>query len=288
MNRMIKVGLAGLATLIACSSLVSSPAFAIDDTIKTAIDGTFAPHAMPTLDGKLEGFNVDLINLIGERLGKKVDLTGAQFSSLIPALQAGTYDFLAAPVTVNKERSASLLFTEGFMDTNFSFVVPANAGDFKTLEDFKGKTIAVNKGSAYDSFLREKEKEYGWKVESYGTNSDAVAAVMSGRADANLAGNTVAAWAVKQNPRLKLSYEYSTGLVWAFPFRKGDEANRDLVEKAMECLKLDGSMAKLSEKWFGVTPVAGTTIVTPTKGFGTPGFDGYVENDHKASCDNLK
>jgi polar amino acid transport system substrate-binding protein len=283
MNTNIRTGFAGLMLLFACN-----PAFAIGDTIKTAIDGTFAPHAMPTLDGKLEGFNVDLINLIGERLGKKVDLTGAQFSSLIPALQAGTYDFLAAPVTVNKERSASLLFTEGFMDTNFSFVVPASAGDFKTLEDFKGKTIAVNKGSAYDSFLREKEKEYGWKIESYGTNSDAVAAVMSGRADANLAGNTVAAWAAKQNPRLKLSYEYSTGLVWAFPFRKGDEANRDLVEKAMECLKLDGSMAKLSEKWFGVTPVAGTTIVTPTKGFGTPGFEGYVDDDHKASCDKLK
>jgi polar amino acid transport system substrate-binding protein len=288
MKTIIRTGFAGLATLIACSPLVSGPAFAIGDTIKTAIDGTFAPHAMPTLDGKLEGFNVDLINLIGERLGKKVDLTGAQFSSLIPALQAGTYDFLAAPVTVNKERSASLLFTEGFMDTNFSFVVPASAGDFKTLEDFKGKTIAVNKGSAYDSFLREKEKEYGWKIESYGTNSDAVAAVMSGRADANLAGNTVAAWAVKQNPRLKLSYEYSTGLVWAFPFRKGDETNRDLVEKAMECLKIDGSMAKLSEKWFGVKPAPGTTIVTPTKGFGTPGFEGYVDNDHKASCDNLK
>ncbi|TCR02872.1 transporter substrate-binding domain-containing protein [Neorhizobium sp. JUb45] len=288
MNPMIKAGLAGLTTLIACSSILSSPAFAIGDTIKTAIDGTFAPHAMPTLDGKIEGFNVDLINLIGDRLGKKVELTSAQFSSLIPALQASTYDFLAAPVTVNKERSASLLFTEGFMDTNFSFVVPANAPDFKSLEDFKGKTIAVNKGSAYDSFLREKEKEFGWKVESYGTNSDAVAAVMAGRADANLAGNTVAAWAVKQNARLKLSYEYATGMVWAFPFRKGDEANRDLVEKAMECLKLDGSMAKLSEKWFGVVPVAGTTIVTPTKGFGTPGFDGYVEDDHKASCDNLK
>lgn len=288
MNPTIKAGLAGLTTLIACSSVLSIPAFAIGDTIKTAIDGTFAPHAMPTLDGKIEGFNVDLINLIGERLGKKVELTGAQFSSLIPALQAGTYDFLAAPVTVNKERAASLLFSEGFMDTNFSFVVPANAPDFKTLEDFKGKTIAVNKGSAYDSFLREKEKEFGWKVESYGTNSDAVAAVMAGRADANLAGNTVAAWAVKQNARLKLSYEYATGMVWAFPFRKGDESNRDLVEKAMECLKLDGSMATLSEKWFGVTPVAGTTIVTPTKGFGTPGFEGYVEDDHKASCDNLK
>ncbi|WP_284774529.1 transporter substrate-binding domain-containing protein [Agrobacterium sp. lyk4-40-TYG-31] len=283
MKPLIKAGIVGLSTLFACNS-----AFALGDPIKTAIDATFAPHAMPTLDGKIEGFNVDMANLIGDRLGKKVDLTGAQFSGLIPALQAGTYDFLVAPVTVNKERAANLLFTEGFMDTNFAFVVPANSPEYKTLENFKGKTIAVNKGSAYDSFLREKEKEFGWKVESYGTNTDAVAAVTAGRADANLAGNTVAAWSVKQNPRLKLSYEYATGLVWAISFRKGDEQNRDLVDRAIECLKLDGSMAKLSEKWFGVTPVAGTTIVTPSKGFGTPGFEGYQDDDHTASCDNLK
>ncbi|MBP1851988.1 transporter substrate-binding domain-containing protein [Rhizobium halophytocola] len=273
-----KSGLAGLSMLIALSTAHA------EGTIKTALDGTFAPHAMPTLDGKVEGFNVDLVNLIGARLGKTVDLTAAQFSGLIPALQAGTYDFLAAPVTVTKERSANMLFTEGFMDTNFGFLVAAGAPDFTKLEDFKGKTIAVNKGSAYESFLNEKAGEYGWKVESYGTNTDAVAAVTSGRADANLAGATVVAWAAKKNPQVKLSYEYPTGLVWGLAFRKDDVEGRNLVDKAIECLKIDGSMAKLSEKWFGVTPKEGTTIITPTKGYGVPGFDGYVDDDHKPSC----
>lgn len=279
MKILMKSGFAGLSLLAAFSYAHA------EGTIKTALDGTFAPHAMPTLDGKVEGFNVDLVNLIGERLGKQVDLTSAQFSGLIPALQAKTYDFLAAPVTVNEERSANLLFTEGFMDTNFAFVVPADAPEFKSLEDFKGKTISVNKGSAYDSFLREREGEFGWNAESYGTNTDAVAAVLAGRADANLAGATVAAWAAKQNPQVKLSYEYPTGLVWALAFRKDDVEGRNLVDKAIECLKTDGSMAELSEKWFGVTPAAGTTIVTPTKGYGVPGFQGYTEDDHQPSCE---
>ena len=279
MNRILKAGLIGLTV-----SLSVSTAFAAG-TIKTAIDGTFAPHAMPTMDGKLEGFNIDMTNLIGERLGKTVDMTGAQFSGLIPALQAGTYDFLAAPITVTKERSANMLFTEGFMDTNFGFVVGAKAGDFKGLADFKGKVITVNKGSAYESFLTEKKAEFGWTVESYGTQADAIAAVLSGRADANLSGATSAAWAAKKSPALKLSYEVPTGLVWGLAFRKDDVAGRDLVDKAIECLKIDGSMAKLSEKWFGVTPTAGTTIVTPTKGYGVPGFEGYKDDDHKPTCE---
>ena len=271
------------AAAVLALGFCATPALA-KDGFKVGLDGTFAPHAMPKMGGGVEGFNVDLAHLIGERLGKPIEVVATQFSGLIPAMQAGTLDFIAAPTTVTKERAENLLFTEGFMDTNFQFLVPANAPDYKSLDDFKGKTIAVNKGSAYDSFLRDREKEYGWKVASFGTNTDAVEAVMAGRADANMAGATVVAWAAKNNPRVKLSYEYQTGLVWALPFRKNDSATRDLVDRAIECLKIDGSMSKLSEKWFGVTPTKGTTIVTPIKGYGQPGFDGYVEDTHAPSC----
>ncbi|NDW02469.1 transporter substrate-binding domain-containing protein [Salipiger sp. PrR002] len=252
---------------------------------KVALDGTFAPHAMPSLSGGVEGFNIDLAAAIGEKLGTEVEVTAAQFSGLIPALQAGTYDFLVAPTTVTAERASNLLFSEGFMDTNFAFTVPAGTEAMEGLDAFKGKTIAVNKGSVYESFLTEKAEEYGWEVVAYGTNTDAVEAVATGRADANLAGATVSAWAAKQNPRIDLSYEYPTGLVWAFPFRKDDVETRNKIDAVLECLKTDGTMVALSEKWFGVTPTEGTTIVTPTPGYGTPGFDGYDEAEHEVSCD---
>ncbi len=47
---------------------------------------------------------------------------------------------------------------------------------------------------------------------------------------------------------------------------------------------MEGALAELSERWFGVTPVAGSTIVTPTPGYGVPGFTGYQESDHAPSC----
>ena len=267
---------AGLAVL-------ALPSFA--DGYKVALDGTFAPHAMPSLSGGVEGFNVDLAAAIGEKLGVDMDVVAAQFSGLIPALQAGTYDFLVAPTTVTEERAANLLFTEGFMDTNFAFTVPAGSDPMDTLEAFKGKTIAVNKGSVYESFLNDRADEYGWKVVAYGTNTDAVEAVVTGRADANLAGATASAWAAKQNPRIDLSYEYPTGLVWALPFRKDDTETRNKIDAVIECLKSDGTMAALSEKWCGVTPTEGTTIVTPTPGYGTPGFEGYDDTAHDVTCD---
>src|SRR5262249_45248897 len=164
--------------------------------LRTAVDGTFAPHAFPNLSGGYQGFNVDLANEIGKRLKRKIVLDAAQFSGLVPALQAGTYDFLSAPTTVTKERAESMLFTEGCLNTDFQFLIKKGSPKVTKLEDLKGKTISVNKGSAYDSWARDLEGKIGWTVESFGTQTDAVQAVLVGRADANVAGNTVITWAV--------------------------------------------------------------------------------------------
>ena len=274
-----------LGAVALASVLFGSQAFAQDKTFHVALDGTFAPHAMPTMSGGIEGFNVDFTNEIGKRMGAKMDITATQFSGLIPALQAGTYDFIVAPTTITEERAQNLLFSEGYLNTDFQFLVMADGPDVTDLAAFKGMTIAVNKGSVYDSWARDLEPKIGWKIESYGTNSDAIQAVMSGRAVANVAGNTASAWAVKKNPRLKLSYLHKTGLVWGMPFRKDDTEMRDKVERVIECLKIDGTMTTLSEKWFGVTPKEGDAAITPVKGFGQPGFAGYEEDDHKPGCE---
>jgi polar amino acid transport system substrate-binding protein len=252
--------------------------------LKTAVDGTFAPHAMPSLSGGYEGFNIDLANEIGKRMKRKVTIDAAQFSGLVPALQAGTYDFLAAPTTVTKERAENMLFTEGYLNTDFQFLIKKGAPKIDKLEDLKGKTVSVNKGSAYDSWARELEPRIGWKVESFGTQTDAVQAVLAGRADANVAGNTVIAWAVKNNPQLELSYLHSTGLVWGAPLRKDSVELRKTIENAIECIKLDGTMAKMHEKWFGTKPTAGSAAVTISPGYGVPGMPGYDPTPHTPSC----
>lgn len=270
------------ATLAA--ALVAAGAVHAQDSYNVALDGTFAPHAMPKLGGGIEGFNVDLANAIGERLGVTMNITPAQFSGLLPALQAGTYDFIVAPTTITEERASNLLFAEGYLDTDYQFVVKKGAEEITDLKQLEGKTVAVNKGSVYDSWARGLEGEIGWTVESYGTNTDAVQAVLSGRADANVAGNTVSAWAVKQNPQLALSYLHKTGLVWGMPFRKDDVETRDKVERVIECLKADGTVAALAEKWFGVTPAEDSAARTVMPGYGQPGFSGHDPAEHELDC----
>ncbi len=175
-------------------------------TIQTGVDATFAPHAMPKLGGGYEGFNIDLANEIAKRLKKPINIEATQFSGLIPGLNAKKYDWIAAPTTVNQQRAETLLFTEGYLDTDFQFLVKKSDAEIASLDDLKGKTIALNKGSAYEAWAKDNIAKYGFKYDVYDTNADAVQAVLSGRANANLAGNTVVAWAAKQNPMLKLTF----------------------------------------------------------------------------------
>ncbi len=264
--------------------LAAAVAAVAQQPLKTMVDGTFAPHAMPKLSGGIEGFNIDLATEIGKRLNRPIEITATQFSGILPALQAGTIDFVAAPTTVTKERAENYLFTEGYLNTDFQFLTKKGEKDVKDLKELKGKVISVNKGSAYDGWARGLEAEIGWTVESFGTQTDAVQAVLAGRAYANVTGNTVGAWAVKQNAQLQLSYLHSTGLVWGAPLRKDSKALLVEVENAIECMKLDGTMAGFHEKWFGTKPAPGSAAVTVFPGTGVPGMPGYDPTPREPKC----
>jgi polar amino acid transport system substrate-binding protein len=271
----------------ACLVLAMGTGWAQQKPLLVGVDGTFAPHAMPKLGGGVEGFNIDLVTEAGRRMGRKVEIFAAEFSGLIPAMQSGKIDFVGAPTTVTPERAKQLLFTEGYLNTYYQFVVAAGKPELKSLDELKGKVVASNKGSAYDKWLQDNAAKLGLKgAESYGTNADAMQAVISGRADAALSGNTTAAYAVlRSNKQLRLvPLKVDQGLVWGAAFRKDDAATRNAVEEAIECMKLDGTVAKLHEKWFGTRPEPGSAAVTVFPGFGVPGMDGHDPKPHQPKC----
>lgn len=278
MSRITKLFIAPVA--LACllgNAMAQTP-------LRTGVDPNFPPHAFPKLSGGYQGFNVDLGEEIAKRLGRPLQIEGAQYSALIPALNAKKFDFLMAPTTVSPERAKSVLLTQGYMNNDFTIVVKKSNDDLKTLKDFKGKTLAVNKGSGPEEWARQHQAEYGFEVAVYGTNADAVQAVISGRADGNLAGLTPSAWAVKSNGSIKTTSVIETGSVWAIPFRIDDKPGRDQVDMVLQCMKRDGSLAKLYTKWFGTSPLPNSATMVSSSGFGVPGLNGYDPTPVELRC----
>jgi polar amino acid transport system substrate-binding protein len=272
-------------TLLA-ATLLPTLAFAQGQPpLRTAVDGTFAPHAMPKLGGGVEGFNIDLFTEVARRMGREIVIESASFSGLVPALNAGRYDFLAAPTTVTRERAENLLFTEGYIFTEFQFGIRRGSAPITDMEQLRGKSIAVNKGSAYDTWARSNEARFGWKVEAFDSNADAVQAVVAGRAYANLAGNTVVKYAASRNPLFVPDFVVKeTRAHWAAPFRRDSAELRMQVENALECMKRDGTIARMSEKWFGTKPAADDAENVVFPGTGVPGLPGYDSTPREPRC----
>lgn len=253
--------------------------------LRTAVDGTFAPHAFPKLDGGVQGFNVDLFTAVAKKMGRPITIDSASFSGLVPALNAGRYDFLAAPVTVTPERAENLLFTEGYLYTEYQFGIRKGTAPITSLDDVRGKAIAVNKGSAYDAWAQANAAKYGFTVQTFDSQPDAVQAVIAGRVFATLGGNTTIRYAATRAPLLVPDFTIKeTRAHWAAPFRKDNAELRKSVENALECLKKDGTVAALSEKWFGVKPGPEDAENVVFPGYGVPGLPGYDPTEHTPDC----
>jgi len=254
--------------------------------LRCAVDGTFAPHAFPRLEGGVQGFQIDLFQEVAKRMGRTITIDSASFSGLIPALNAGRYDFLCAPTTVTPERAANLLFTEGYLWTELQFGIRRGAPPIKSEEDLRGKSISVNKGTPYEQWVARNAERLDLKLLAFDSQADAVQAVLQGRAQANLSGNTVVKYSASQT-RGQYVADYvlpNTRMHWGTPFRQDSAAMRNQVEGIIECMKKDGTIARLSERWFGAAPKEDDAERVSFPGFGPPGLPGYDATPHEPRC----
>src|SRR5687767_6871850 len=253
--------------------------------LRTGVDGTFAPHAMPKLGGGIEGFQIDLFTEVAKRMGREITIDSVSFSTLIPGMLSGRYDFIAAPTTVTKERAEQMLFTAGYLWTAYQFGIKKGSQPIKGWADLKGKVVSVNKGTPYETLSKKMGEQHGFTVQAYDTQPDATQAVLSGRAYATLGGNTTIVYAASKNPDFVADLELTdTRAHWAAPFPKQSVALRNQMQDVINCMKKDGTIAKLSEKWFGRVPGPDSLERVITPGYGVPGMPGYDPTPHPLKC----
>ena len=250
--------------------------------LRVAADVGFAPFAIKNASGKVEGFSVDVAAELAKRLGRPgFEIVDVNWSAIFSGLFAKRYEFNIAPTNITQERASKMLFTEGYMDTGLGFLMLKENLELKSPEELKGKIVSVNNGSVSDSWLTKNQSHFGYEIQRYDKQPDAVQAVMTRRADVNVADLPNSQYVAKQQPKLKLGLVVYTGNSFGFPFRKEDVAFRNRIERLVEGMKLDGSLAKLHEKWFGSAPGPDTSMSKVWVGYGAVGFEGYTDEPHK-------
>lgn len=226
------------------------------------------PWEFKTEDGTFEGFEVDLVREVGERLGMEVDISDLGFQALFAATASGRIDAAISSITITDERLENQDFTQGYYDADLALGVRKDSG-IETLADLDGKPVGVLSSSTGESWAKEHQEEYGFTdVRGYNAQQDLLLDVSAGRVDA----------AISDITGLEFSFEKMTDLTTAERIPTGDRYGVMLakdspltvrVNDAITAMKEDGTMAELYEKHLGGSP-EGTSTVTvldlPTPG----------------------
>ena len=221
-------------------------------TLVAGMEGNWAPWSYHDLDtNAVIGDDADTARAIGEKLGVEVQIVEAPWESLFAGLDDGRYDLVINGVEVTDERSEKYDFSEPYAYIHTALVVRKDNEEIKSFDDLKGKKTVNSIGSTY----MELAESYGASAAGVSTLNDTIQNVIDGRADATLNADVSIYDYLNQQPdaNIKIVATTEDASHVAIPIRKGDETAsfEKAVNAAIEELKADGTLAELSEKYFG-------------------------------------
>ena len=219
-----------------------------EKTLTVATSPDFPPFE--SLDGtKLVGIEVELVDAIAAKMGVKVEYVQIDFDSVLNGVQAGKYDLGMSGISVTDERKENALFTDPYCLAAQAIVV-VEGSDIASKADLDGKSVSVQTGTTAELFCNEN----GYKVSSFAANSDAESALVTGKVDAWVIDDLTAAEMVavyNQNAETKLVIldEAMTTEPYALMTKKGNDQLIADINKVLNELVADGTVAKLFEKY---------------------------------------
>ena len=141
--------------------------------------------------------------------------------------------------------------SEPYMENSMVFVVPGDSTAEK-MSDLADKAVAVQNGSTAQTLLEESAIGGSCKISPLATNVEALQQMDLGLVDAVYLDSVVAEYEIAEAGKdWKIFTDGSESEKYAIGFRKGDQALRDKVQETLSEMKADGTLAKISEKWFG-------------------------------------
>jgi octopine/nopaline transport system substrate-binding protein len=244
--------------------------------IRVATEGGYPPFNAMTPDGKVIGYEPDLLKTVCDRLKITCDTIVQDWDGLIPGLQAGKFDAIMSGMSITPKREEALAFTVPYTQGPSTFAVmadgplakmPLTGVDFDltdkdaalaklgpVAEALKGKTVGVQVATIQADMMAQFLP--GVDLRSYKTNDEVALDLQAGRVDAWVGSQTNLSAGVNA-AKGELVYAgplFKDGLLGkgaAMGLRKEDADLKALLDKGLKDAMADGTASKLSQQWFG-------------------------------------
>jgi glutamine transport system substrate-binding protein len=216
-----------------------------------ATDATYAPFEYEK-DGKYVGIDIDLLDAIAKLQGFDYELKPLDFKGIIPALQANQIDGAIAGMSITEDRKKVLDMSEGYFESGLSLVVKQGNDKIKSLDDLKGKTFAVKKGTAGAKFAEDNKSKLSSNIRYFDDSPSMFQEVKNGNADVTVEDYPVIAYmiSVDQKSSLQITGEKFDKNNYGFAVKKGE--NKELLDafnKGLKKLKETGEYDKILTKY---------------------------------------
>jgi polar amino acid transport system substrate-binding protein len=245
---------------------------ASDGKLQIGTDASYAPNQFVAEDGKtIVGWDVELTTAVAQVLGLQAEFQNAPFDSIVSGTVAGKYELGDSSFTINPERIKQVNMPSYF-NAGTSWAVPTGNPNNITPDAACGFKIAVQRGTVQvdDVTMRSKACTDAGKgaitIEQYQLQSDATAAVVSGKDDAMLSDSPVIDYALQQTGgKLQTTGEVydAAPYGYAVPKVSGDDFAK-AIQGAVQRLIDDGTYEQILTKWNVQAGAVTTSELNPT------------------------
>ncbi|WP_251859891.1 amino acid ABC transporter substrate-binding protein [Clostridium sp. Marseille-Q2269] len=225
-------------------------------TIKIGTSGQYYPFTFVEKDSnKVQGFEIDIWEEIGKRTGYKPEFVVAEWTGIMGMLDTGKIDTVANEITVTDKKKEKYNFSKPYVYSGVQLAVKKGNNNVKSLKDLEGKTVATQVGTNYYKTIEDYNNKGGnIKTKQYSSFPGMFQDVDLGRVDALIEDRLACLTNIQKSKlNLQLAGKPIEEMENAYPFAKKEE-NKERIEKvnkALDSMRKDGTLAKISKKWFG-------------------------------------
>ena len=234
-------------TLTGCAKKEDSSVFVL------GLDDSFPPLGFRDADNKIVGYDIDLAAEACSRLGLTLKCQPINWDSKEQELNTRKISCIWNGLTITEQRRKDMLFTKPYLDNAQVVVVRRDSG-ITNLDGLRGKVLGLQAGSSAADALAaagDFEASLGSVIE-FDDNITALNDLGIGNIDAVVMDEVVAVYTIRTAALDFVVLEQNLGSEeYGVAFRKGNNALRDKIQKTLEEMQADGTVEKLSQKWFG-------------------------------------
>lgn len=224
-----------------------------DKTYRVAMNAAFAPFQWIDSDGKIIGFEIDLMDEMAKEGNFKVQYINTPWDGIFATLASGDNDVLSSAITITEDRKKTMDFTDPYFEIKQVILVPAGK-NVSTPEDLKKlNKIAVTTGTSADFVAQKILGKTSPKIARFESLPLVLKEVEGGGADAAISDSAVVAHYIKNNPNKGFTVIETEGFdqeYYGMAVQKGDTATLNMLNAALKKVKENGKYEEIYNKYF--------------------------------------